>query len=207
MDRWSVLVTHRRKKYSMGYVQHISFNANWSGTKALQQSVSLKPHVILHLFIEMTLKKHFRSSGKKPAHCSSKLLTQHKLLHASWEERSTHILAPHPAAGHLEVVLPVVLRVKGVLGAGVEQRPHRLVALKHQIDVAWQHSLVVHNRENSRRGGNENREAKNHRNCNPHIVRVENEDVKNVQYKGPLITELHRGTVPVWPLPPPTHTS
>lgn len=49
---------------------------------------------------------------------------------------STHILASHSAAGHLEVVLPVVLWVKRVLGAGVEQRPHRLVILKHQIDVA-----------------------------------------------------------------------
>lgn len=54
----------------------------------------------------------------------------------SRKRRSTHVLASHPAAGHLEVVLSVVLRVKGVLGAGVEQRPHRLVALKHQIDVA-----------------------------------------------------------------------
>lgn len=49
---------------------------------------------------------------------------------------STHILASHPAAGHLEVELAVVLRVERVLGAGVEQRTHRLVAFEHQIDVA-----------------------------------------------------------------------
>ncbi len=49
---------------------------------------------------------------------------------------STHILASHSAAGHLEVVLSVVLWVKRVLGAGVKQRPHRLVILKHQINVA-----------------------------------------------------------------------
>lgn len=36
---------------------------------------------------------------------------------------STHILASHPAAGHLEVVLSVVLWVERVLGASVEQRP------------------------------------------------------------------------------------
>lgn len=49
---------------------------------------------------------------------------------------STHILASHPAAGHLEVELAVVLGVKGVLGAGVEQRTHRFVAFEHQVDVA-----------------------------------------------------------------------
>lgn len=49
---------------------------------------------------------------------------------------STHVLASHPAAGHLEVELAVVLRVERVLGAGVEQRTHGLVAVKHQIDVA-----------------------------------------------------------------------
>lgn len=49
---------------------------------------------------------------------------------------AAHILASHPAAGHLEVELAVVLGVERVLGAGVEQRTHRLVALKHQVDVA-----------------------------------------------------------------------
>lgn len=48
---------------------------------------------------------------------------------------STHILASHPAARHLEVVLSVVLGVKGVLGAGMEQRTHGFVTFKHQIDV------------------------------------------------------------------------
>lgn len=48
-----------------------------------------------------------------------------------------HILASHSAAGHLEVVLSVVLRVKRVLGAGVEQSPDRLLILKHQVNVAY----------------------------------------------------------------------
>lgn len=47
----------------------------------------------------------------------------------------THILASHPAARHLEVVLSVVLGVKGVLRAGMEQRTHGLVTFKHQVDV------------------------------------------------------------------------
>lgn len=49
---------------------------------------------------------------------------------------STHILASHSAAGHLEVVLSVVLGVKRVLGAGMEQRSDRFLVLKHQINIA-----------------------------------------------------------------------
>lgn len=50
----------------------------------------------------------------------------------------THILASHPAAGHLEVVLPVVLGLQQVLGAGLEKGPHRLLILKHQVNVTCQ---------------------------------------------------------------------
>lgn len=53
---------------------------------------------------------------------------------------STHILATHSAAGHLEVVLPVVLRVKWVLGAGMEQCPYRLFILEHQVNIAYRHT-------------------------------------------------------------------
>lgn len=49
----------------------------------------------------------------------------------------THILASHSAAGHLEVVLPVVLRVKRILGASMEQCPHRLFVLKHQVNISY----------------------------------------------------------------------
>lgn len=49
----------------------------------------------------------------------------------------TYILASHSAAGHLEVVLSVVLGVKWVLGAGMKQPTHRLLILKHQVNIAF----------------------------------------------------------------------
>lgn len=62
---------------------------------------------------------------------------------------ATHILASHPAAGHLEVELAVVLRVKRILGAGVEQRTHGLVTFKHQIDVACKANAALQDSFNS----------------------------------------------------------
>ena len=49
-----------------------------------------------------------------------------------------HILASHPAARHLKVVLPVVLWLEQVLSTGLEKGPHRLLILKHQVNVTCQ---------------------------------------------------------------------
>lgn len=50
---------------------------------------------------------------------------------------TTHIFASHSATGHLEVVFPVILWVKGVLRAGTKQSPHRLLIRKHQVNITY----------------------------------------------------------------------